>query len=79
MQSIKATNKKLQGSTSLSYDWLQKVDILYVQMIFVPKPGLKPINQVRLYTKWRAVVHHPYKDKIIPIPSNKVKKKGPQK
>ena len=41
-------------------------------MIFLPKPGLKPIKQVHLYTKWRAVVPHLYKDKICPLPSNEV-------
>ena len=68
-QSIK-TNNKQQGTNS-SY-WLQKLDMLYTQMAFLPKPGLKPIKQVHLYTKWRAVVPHPYKDEICPLPSNEV-------
>ena len=41
-------------------------------MIFLPKPDLKPIKQVHLYTKWRAVIPHPYKDEICLLPSNKV-------
>ena len=65
-QSIK-TNNKQQGTNS-SY-WLQKLDMLYTQMAFLPKPGLKPIKQVHVYyTIWRAVVPHPYKDKICPLP-----------
>ena len=38
----------------------------------MPKIGLKPIKQVHLYTKWRAVVHHPYKDVLCPLPSNEI-------
>ena len=68
-QSIKVNNKK-QGTNSSS--WLQKLDILYAQMIFLPEPGLKPIKQVHLYTKWRTVVPHPHKDEICPLPSNEI-------
>ena len=51
---------------------MEKLDILYTQLIFLPKPGLKEMKQVHLYTKWSAVVPHPYKAKICSLPSNKV-------
>ena len=44
-------------------------------MDFLPKPGLKPIKQVHLYTKWRACVPHPHKDEICPLPSNEIIRK----
>ena len=69
-QSIKTSDKKYQ-TINLS-SWLRKLDILYAQMVFLPKPGLKPLKQVHLYTKWRTVVPHPYKDEICPLPSNEV-------
>ena len=53
-------------------DTLRKLDILYSQMKFLAKPGLKPIKQVHLYTKWRSVVPHPYKDITCPLPSNEI-------
>ena len=68
-QLIKLNNKK-QGSNSSS--WLQKLDILYARMVFLPKPGLKPIKHVLIH-KWRTVIPHPYKDKIYPLQLNKIK------
>ena len=69
-QSIKSSDKKYERMNSSS--WLRKLDILYARKVFLPKPGLKPIKQVHLYTKWRTVVPHPYKDKICPLLSNEV-------
>ena len=53
-------------------DWIRALDILNRGMNFVPKPGLKPIKQVHLYTKWRRVVPHPYKDVLCPLPPNEI-------
>ncbi len=41
-------------------------------MTILPKPGLKPIKQVHLYTKWRSVVLHPFKDELCPLLPNDV-------
>lgn len=64
-QSIKRTDK-------YPNDTICKLDILYLRMQFLAKPGLKPIKQVHLYTKWRSVVPHPYKDITCPLPSNEI-------
>lgn len=64
-QSIKKVNKNTP-------EWIRTLDILNRRMVFVPKPGLKPIKQVHLYTKWRKVVPHPYKDVLCPLPSNEI-------
>ena len=64
-QSIKKIDKNTPA-------WLRKLEILHKQKSFLAKPGLKPIKQVHLYTKWRKVVPHPFKDELCPLPSNEV-------
>lgn len=77
-QSIKKVDDKIP-------DHVRKLDILFTRkMIFLPKPGLAPIKQVHLYTKWRSVVPHPYKDILCPLPTNDIirmvlKKQGRKK
>jgi len=61
--------KKIDKNTS---EWVRKLQILHKRKTFLPKPGLKPIKQVHLFTKWRKVVPHPYKDEVCPLPSNEV-------
>ena len=51
------------------------------------KPGIKPIKQIELGTKWRALVPEEYRDDVCPVPPNDIvekykrekKKNGTQK
>ncbi len=38
----------------------------------IPAPGIKPIKQVELYTKWRKFVPDSFQDEICPKPSTDV-------
>ena len=40
--------------------------------VITPIPGLKPIKQVKLYTKWRPVVPEEFRDLIRPKPNDRV-------
>ena len=76
-QSIKKIDKNVP-------DHVRKMDLLWAKVTFLPKPGLKPIKQVHLYTKWRSVVPHPFKDDLCPLPPNDIirqviKKRKPKK
>ena len=76
-QSIKKIDKNVP-------DHVRKMDLLWAKVTFLPKPGLKPIKQVHLYTKWRSVVPHPFKDDLCPLPPNDIirqviKKQKPKK
>ena len=64
-QSIKKFDKNVP-------DHVRKMDLLWAKVTFLPKPGLKPIKQVHLYTKWRSVVPHPFKDDLCPLPPNDI-------
>ena len=61
--------KKIDKNTP---EYVRKLQILHKRKNFLPKPGLKPIKQVHLFTKWRKVVPYPYKDELCPLPSNQV-------
>ena len=61
--------KKIHKNTP---ECVRKLEILHKRKTFLPKSGLKPIKQVHLFTKWRKVVPHPYKDELCPLPSNEV-------
>ena len=54
-------------------DHVQKLDMPWGKVMFLPKLGLKLIVQVHfLYTKWRLVVPHLFKDKLCHLPPNDV-------
>lgn len=38
----------------------------------LPRPGIKPIKQVKLYKKWRPFVPEPFKDEICPRPPDEI-------
>jgi len=52
--------------------YIRKLYLLYPNISSLPKPGLKPLKHVHLFTKWRQFLPHDVKDITCPLPPNSI-------
>ncbi len=81
------TTKEFENSNSLHSQQLLKkpqnmtypirqLSFIYHKPNQISGPGLPPIKQVDLFTKWRQIVPFEYKDITFPEPSQEIKDKA---
>ena len=51
----------------------RKLSVIHGKPKLIKGPGLHPMKQVDLLTKWRPIIPFEFKDVICPVPSDEIK------